>query len=80
MTKFPFLSRLIADALHGNLPSEKLQGNQHIWAPEWMFDAILSPVTGSDPVLGRLSARKEFDLDLSRWEWIERSDIKEAIG
>ena len=53
----------------------------HIWASEWMFDAILSPVTGgSDPVLGCLPALKEFDLDLSRWEWIERSDIKETIS
>jgi len=52
------------------------------WDLRWMFDAILSPVTGitsRDPALGRLSALKELDLDLSQWEERERTVIVEAI-
>jgi len=54
---------------------------QPTWELRRMFDAILSPVTGGgDPVLGRLSALKEFDLNIEEWEGIDRSNIIEAIG
>ncbi|KIM75157.1 hypothetical protein PILCRDRAFT_827586 [Piloderma croceum F 1598] len=52
------------------------------WELRWMFDAILSPVTGgtsSGSALGRLSALIELDLDLSQWEERERTAIVEAI-
>jgi len=49
------------------------------WELRWMFDAILSPVTSSDPALGRLSALIELDLDISQWEERERPEIVESI-
>jgi hypothetical protein len=59
---------------------------QSIWEVRRMFDAILSSCTsgpqcsGSEPALGRLSALKEFDLNLSRWEAGGRSNLIEVIG